>query len=474
MAKNSLLLRARRFSGRKTPDTNLEAWGQEVVQHADPARRDVLRLALPAMGEQMLSMMVGVVDTFLVGHLGAAPLAAVGLANQWVFLAMALFSAVATGTTALVARTVGAQEPEEANRVLRQSMLVGAVLGLLSMLLGVVLARPAVLALGAPADVIEPGTAYLRTVSTTFFFATLMFVGNAALRGAGDTRTPLYVMLVVNVLNVIVAWTAINGPIGLPRLGVVGSALGATTGRLAGGLLIIAILLRGRAGIRLQLHSLRPEPDVIRRVLRIGLPSGAEQFLFSTGYMVFARVLAALGTAAFAANQIAINVHSMSFLPGFGFAVAATTLVGQKLGAREMEEAESRGYTAYRMGAVLMSVIGVAIILFPTQLMSFFTSDPEVIAAGIVPLRLIGLIQPLVAAAMIFAGGLRGAGDTRYPMMITGGSIWLLRVPLAYLFGLTLGWGLVGAWIGMAADLGVRGVLNYLRYRSGGWKKVEV
>jgi MATE family multidrug resistance protein len=437
-------------------------------------RRDVLSLALPATAEQLLSMMVGIVDTFLVGHLGAAPLAAVGLANQWVFMATTLFGAIATGTTALIARFIGAREPAQADQVLRQSVLLGALIGLTSTILGLTLARPAVLLLGAPADVIDFSTDYLRVVAGIFFFSTLMFIGNASLRGAGDTRTPLYVMLVVNVINVAVAWTAINGPFGLPRLGVVGSALGAATGRLVGGVLVIALLLKGRSGIRLRLRGLRPDLDLIRRILHVGLPTGMEQLLFRTGHMVYARMLAELGTIAYAANQVAMNTLSISFMPGFGFALAATTLVGQGLGAKDPDGAQQRAYTAYRLGAGLMTVMGAIIALFPAQFIGFFTNDPGVIAVGSLPLRLVGLVQPLLAAAMVFAGGLRGAGDTRYPMVITGASIWGLRVPLAYLLGLVMGWGLVGAWSAMAIDFGLRGVLNFLRFRSGRWKTVKV
>jgi putative MATE family efflux protein len=190
--------------------------------------------------------------------------------------------------------------------------------------------------------------------------------------------------------------------------------------------------------------------------------------------MAFARILAELGTLAYAANQVAINILSLSFMPGFGFAVAATTLVGQGLGAREPEKAQQRGYTAYRLGAGLMSVIGLGIILFPGQLMGVFTDDAQVVALGIAPLRAVGVIQPLLAAAMVFPGALRGAGDTRYPMLITGTSIWFVRVPLAYLLGIISGWGLLGAWSAMALDLALRGALNFFRYRSGRWKEIEV
>jgi putative MATE family efflux protein len=456
------------------------AVGHEALNQAQTAtdratiRRDVLRLALPAMGEQLLSMMVGIVDTFLVGHLGAAPLAAVGLANQWVFMAITLFGAIATGSTALIARFIGAREPEQANQVLRQSMLLGAFIGLVATALGVALARPAVALLGAQPDVIDLSSDYLRLVSSIFFFSTLMFIGNASLRGAGDTRTPLFVMLVVNALNVAVAWTAINGPFGLPRFGVVGSAMGAATGRLVGGLLVVIILLRGRAGIRLRLSNLRPDGGMIRRILRVGLPTGMEQLLMRSGQMFFARILAELGTVAFAANQVAINILSISFMPGFGFALAATTLVGQGLGARDPEGAQQRGYTTYRLGAGLMIVIGLGIVLFPGQLMGFFTDETQVIALGVMPLRAVGLIQPLLAAAMIFAGALRGAGDTRFPMAVTGSTIWLVRLPLAYLLSLVLGWGLLGAWSAMACDLTLRGFFNFFRFRGGRWKQIEV
>jgi putative MATE family efflux protein len=281
-------------------------------------------------------------------------------------------------------------------------------------------------------------------------------------------------MLVVNALNIVVAWTAIHGPFGLPQLGVVGSALGAVVGRFVGGVLVIAILLRGQSGIRLRLAHLRPDWDLIRRILRVGLPTGLEQLLFRSGQMVFARILAEMGTVVYAANQVAINAWSISFMPGFGFALAATTLVGQSLGAEDPEGAQQRGYTAYRMGALLMGAVGLAFLLFPAQIVGFFTPEVEIIAIGALPLQMVGLIQPLLAANMIFAGGLRGAGDTRWPMTITGLSIWLVRLPLAYLFGLVWGWGLVGAWGAFALDLSLRGSLNFFRFRGGRWKTIQV
>jgi len=453
---------------------------QRIVEPLRPGsaqasiRGDVLRLALPATAEQMLAMMVGIVDTYLVGHLGAASLAAVGLAAQWTMLATTLFGSIATGSTALIARFVGAQEENQANQVVRQSVLLGLLVGAATTLLGVSLSQPALRLLGAQSDVALMGSSYLRLVSCVFLFSTLTFLGNACLRGAGDTRTPMVVMAVVNVVNIVVAWTFINGSFGFPRLGVVGSALGAASGATVGGILVTATLLRGRGILRLRLGHLRFDWGLIRRILNVGLPTGIEQLFFRTGFMVFARILSGLGTFAYAANQVAINGWSLSFMPGFGFAVAATTLVGQSLGAGRSDLAERRGYTTYWMGALIMTAAGLAFLIFPRSIVAFFTNDAQVIALATRPLQMVGWIQPVSAAAMIFSGALRGAGDTRYPMVATILAIWVVRLPLAYLLSHTFGWGLQGAWVGIVVDVSVRAAFNYLRFRGGRWKMVQV
>jgi putative MATE family efflux protein len=437
-------------------------------------RAEVLKLALPATGEQLLSMTVNIVDTMLVGHLGASALAAVSLATQWTFMAATLFAAVSTGATALVARSVGAGDWRTANRTVRQSMLMGLVIGLASTAVALPFAEQAVALMGAEPEALAQGATYMRIASMVFALSALMFVGNACLRGAGDTRTTMMVMAVVNVLNIVVAWTAINGPFGLPKLGVAGSALGAAVGRGVGGLLVIGILFRGRSGLKLNLRAWRLDVRLIRRVLNVGLPTGVERLAMRFGMMIFMRAIAGLGTVAVAAHAVALRAESFSFMPGFGFAVAGTTLVGQGLGARDPKRAERSGYITYQMAAALMAVMGFIFVLFPEPLIGLFTDDPAVIQMAVVPLRIVGFIQPLLAAAMVFPGNLRGAGDTRFPMVVTGLSIWIIRVPAALLLGLGLGLGLTGAWIGMATDLATRGVTFFLRFRGGRWKLTKV
>jgi putative MATE family efflux protein len=437
-------------------------------------RKEVLRLALPATAEQLLSMTVNIVDTMLVGHLGASALAAVSLATQWTFMAMTLFTAVSTGATALIARSVGAGDWDTANRAVRQSLLIGLAFGLLATALALPLARPAVALMGAEPEALDQGETYLRIASIVFPLSALMFVGNACLRGAGDTRTTMAIMAVVNVLNIGVAWTAINGPLGLPKLGVAGSALGAAAGRGVGGLLSIAILLKGRSGLKLNPRGWRLDMDVVRRVLRVGLPTGGERMGMRLGMMVFMRVIAGLGTVAVAAHAVALRAESFSFMPGFGFAVAGTTLVGQGLGARDPKRAERSGYLTYQMAVSFMAVMGLIFILFPRPLIGLFTDDPAVVQTAVTPLRIVGFVQPLLAAAMVYPGCLRGAGDTRFPMYVTSATIWVIRVSAAAVLGLWLGMGLTGAWLGMAADLATRGIIFFLRFRGGRWKLMKV
>ena len=420
----------------------------------------------------MLNMAVGLVDTFMVGHLGAQAVAAVGLANQAVMLVTTFFAAVATGVTALVARHFGAQEPEQANGILSQGYLLGAILGILGTVLGASLAGPTMLALQAPADVVSPGATYLGIVSLSFALTALMFIGNATLRGGGDTRTPMMIMLVVNVINIIVAYVAIHGAGPIPAFGVAGSAIGAAVARSTGGIIVSWILLRGRGGMRLRLRKLAPDFGQVRRILNVGLPAGIEQLLMRFAQTAFAVTVAGLGTQAYAAHQLTLQSESLSFMPGFGFAVAATTLMGQGLGARDPRRARSDATTAWRLGALVMAAMGVIFFVFPAQLIGLFIDDPAVVALGVPALRLEAFSEPALATAMVLAGGLRGAGDTRTTLVITGIGLWLIRLPLAII--LIPHFGLLGAWMGMGVDLNVRALALWWRFRSDRWTRIKV
>jgi putative MATE family efflux protein len=454
-----------------------------IVEPARSLRQTVLWLALPAVGEQILNTLVGLADTFLVGHLNgevaarlgytsSAALAGVGLASQIVWLITVMFIAVSVGSTALIARARGAGDTTTADRVLRQSLIVGLLMGLLATIVGITLAGPAVALLGAGADVLPRGVTFLRIAATTFAPAALLFIGAASLRGAGDTRTPLYVMLGVNVVNILLSWLLINGNLGAPALGVAGSAIGAAVARGGGGIVLIGLLVRGRSGLKLTL-DLRPDWEMLRRIVRIGAPSGGEQLVFQGALLLFVRFITSLGTAAYAAHNVVINIEALSFLPGMGYAIAASTLVGQGLGAGRAHEAEASAYEALRQGGLMMTVLGTIMVMFPHQLIGLFVADPLVAEVGAPIMRIAGLVQPLLAINFIMSGALRGAGDTRWPLYTKLISTWGARLPLV-IAALALGLGLTGVWFAMATDFAIQAALALWRFRRGKWKTMHV
>lgn len=439
---------------------------------ARSVRAEVMRLAMPSIGEQLLNMTVHMVDTYLMGHISAAALTAVGLSNNMVMLTQTFVMAVATGATAVVARLIGAKEPQEAARVMQQSLLLGAALGAV---LTVVMSLFSVQAIGfyrPEADVLGMASTYMRIVVTSFVMQGFLWVGNASLRGAGDTRTPLYVMLGVNALNILTSVVFLYGIGPIPGIGMYGPAVGTAVSMAAGGAAMLIILARGRCGLRLMRTGWLPDRRVLLRVTNVGLPAGGEQLALRFGMAIFQRLVTGLGTVAFAAHSVALTGMSISFMPGFGFSVAATTMVGQSLGAKDPEGARRAVRESLRVSALAMGAAGLLLVLFAGQVMAIFVDDPEVIALGISPLQVLGMIQPLSAAAMVYSGALRGAGDTRWTLVITALSVWVLRVPITMILVGPLG--LVGAWLGMATDNVARALMVWLRFRTGRWAKVKV
>jgi len=279
-------------------------------------------------------------------------------------------------------------------------------------------------------------------------------------------------MLGVNALNILTSVSLLYGLGPLPGIGVYGPAVGTAVSMSVGGFVILLLLAKGRGNLRLMRDGWLPDRNVIMRVMNVGLPAGGEQLALRLGMTIFQRLVAGLGTVAFAAHSVALTGMSMSFMPGFGFSVAATTLVGQSLGARDSQRARQSVREALRVSAWAMGAAGLLLVVFSGQVMSIFVDDPEVIALGVAPLQVLGMIQPLSAATMVYSGALRGAGDTRWTLLITALSVWALRIPLTSALIVPLG--LVGAWLGMAIDNVMRAVLFWLRYRTGRWAEVKV
>lgn len=432
----------------------------------------LFHLAWPSLVENLLQTAMGVVTMIMVARLGPAAVAGVGLSNQFLNLLIMSFSGLAVGNTALVARHVGAERPAAAARVARQALLLALGIGLAIGLVAALSAGPALDLLGAEPAVAESGADYLRVVGAGAVLMAIMLVGGGTLRGAGDTVTPMVASLIANGVNVAVAFVLIFGHLGFPALGVVGGAWAAVIARAVGCAVIGLKLARGgRLPPLGALRGWRLDTAAIRRIVQIGGPASLESFTVQVGLMAFSVITVWVSTAALATQQIVFNAAQISQLPGMAFSVAATTLVGQNLGARQPHRAAMAGWLAALSACVWMSGFGVGYAVFAEPWLRFYTADAEIISLGLTIMLMLALCQPIQAYAYVLAGALRGAGDTRTTMWAGLIGMWAFRVPFAWFFGLVLGFGLPGIWIGWFADWILRAAIFIWRFRSGRWHR---
>lgn len=463
----------------------------EIIEVAPGAAGDLLSrpvgsalmwLALPVLGEQTLLMLVGLVDTFLAGTIGKEATAAIGLASQVSWLAGLLFGFIGVGATALVARHVGMRLFGKANHFSNQALAAAVILGVFECALIIALAPilPRMLGWGAePTGIVVQ---YLRIDAASYVLASLTVIAAACWRGCGDTRTPLYVMVVVNAVNILLSAGLRFGWGPVPSLGVVGIAIGTLVARSIGGLIVIGLLLRGRSGIRFCLRDLRFRAKSMRRILHVGIPAGLDGVFLWAGQFGFLMIISRLATgdeqaATLAAHFVGIRVESLSYLPAFAWATAAATLVGQSLGAGDRVKARHSGHLAAAQSAALCMAMGVVYFVFAPQIYALFNSSADlerVMRIGVPALRGLAFFQLPLALMIVYTNALRGAGDTRYPLLFTLMGMVFVRLPLAWLFGVVLHGGLLGAWVGMFADMTVRAALTTARFLSGKWEHVKV
>ncbi len=435
----------------------------------------IWNLAFPAIIEQFLVTLVGMADMIMVGRLGASAIAAVGLSNQPIFTANAIFSAISIGSTALIARLMGARDIKFANKAARQSLIL-AVITASVLMLGVFAFAPAIIHfMQAEPDVAPLAITYARIVGVSLVFSLTNLILNGVLRGAGDMRTPMRVNTVANLINVVFNYLLIFGVGPFPELGVAGAAYATLLAHLVAFCMVLSVFFSGKFVLHFRKdQSYRPDWGIIKRILNVGLPASIEQLIMRVGMMLYARTVSGLGTVAYAAHQVAINSEGITFTPGIGFSMASTTLVGQSLGAGLPERAKRFGIASRRLAMLTMGTLGLLLFFFPAQILGFYTNDAEVIEQGIVCLRIIALVQPLMGATFVMMGSLRGAGDTRFVMLVTMLGIWGGRLGAAYLFVKHFDLGLAGAWLAMAADHLVRASIASWRFHQGGWQQAKV
>ena len=428
-------------------------------------RRRVLRMAWPVIGQNVLETLLGIVDTLLVAGLGIAALAGIGSALQIMFFVLSALAALSVGSSILIAQAVGAGELDRASRLARQSLLWSVLLSVPLALVGVFLASPIIGIFGMEPEVARIGTDYLRVTMGTVVVLVALLIGGGVLRGAGDSRTPMTVTAIANLLNVVLAYGLIYGHFGLPALGVIGSAWATFVARVVALLLMLRALWIGRGGVSIAGGgSWRPNWLVARRVLGLGIPAALEQVLITTAFLFLTILVARLGTDTLAAQRISMSALSFSFLPGIGFGIAATALVGQSIGARRLRDGALMTKVATIWAVVWMSAIGVLLFAFATPIMRLFTAQADVIEIGAAGLRVVALTQPFWAVGMVQSGGLRGTGDTRFPLIVGAAGMWS-AVLLAWLALATIGGGLPVVWAAFLLTAPITSYLNWRRFR---------
>ena len=468
--------------------------------------RSVFRLAWPAIAENALQTLLGIVDTAVVARLGTAALSGVGAAQQLVWVLTTALIAITMGTTVLIARFVGARESHQANSVLRQSLIMAVVFSALLAPVAL-LSHPMMTALGLTPAAAEEGSTYLGITLAAGVFIIVMFVASAALRGAGDTRTPMLVTGFINVINAVLAvefvfggaqasavlsgWLGVPVP-GLdwiPAMGVAGSAWATVIARAIGMVILLGVFYLPGSALKIAKIGLswRPDFGMIRRMLKIGIPSAFEQMFMSLGILVYSFLVIGMGEVVFATSRLALNAVFLSQMPGFGFSMAATTLVGQSLGARSPKRALLGAQLATRSAMVWMGIMGVVFFFFGEPILRVFTDDRRLIDLGVEALKVIAFNQPFLAVAFVLAGALRGAGDVRFPMWVTTIAVWAVRLPIGAFMGLEvlcipgtstclpgLGLGLPGIYGALIVESLFRAPLLYRRFREGKWQTMKV
>lgn len=445
-------------------------------------RRQTFNLALPAIADNLLQTSIMLVDVALIGRmLGASALAGPTIAWQLAWFVLMVFMGFNVAGTALVARSIGAGLPEEASRLGGQCMRLNALAAAVVSAILMVVAPGLVGWFGADPAVSAQAVLYLRILASTMVFNALMLGGNSILRGAGDTRTPMWVTGAMSAFNALLSWVLIG------TMGVIGSALGSAIARLVGGLVVTGLLFKGLDALRLTWEDLwRRDSHAERRIFHIGIPSFVESAIFGGAYMLYLSAVTHLGTAQTSAHTIALRSESLSFMPGLGFAVAAATMVGQSLGAGDPRRAIKSAWVAAWWAAAFMSAMGVIFYLKPVWVIGLFLDpaqaatladrqlDQLVIAMAVPCLQLVALAQPLEAMLFVLNGALRGAGDTTFVMIATLAGMICIRLPLTYLLCWHLGWNLAGAWVAMNLDILIRGAAAIWRFKSGAWEKIAV
>lgn len=438
-------------------------------------RKSIFDMIWPVTLDAILQLMVGMVASAMVGRLGALAIAAVGLSSRVTQISWALFFGISTGVTVLVARFYGAGDMETARKISYQGLLSAVILIAFMTVISFWIAEPFLYMMNVEAELVEICMEYLQIALWTLPFMAMIQISAGIMRGVSNTRVPMLISLIINIINVIVCWLFIYGNLGMPAMGIRGAALAMLVSQIVGSVIALWAIFSEISGIKLGKEDLGPlNFSEIKRIFRIGLPSSAGDLFWQIASIVMTSVIVTFGTVALAAHNLGLQAEGISYMPAAGLSLAATAFVGQSLGAKNLNLARRYIQEIFFWGMMFFIFASFLLMFGGKWIMSLLTNDIEVINLGAKYLFLMGIAQIPLEMAGVINGVLRGAGDTKWVMYIQAIGMWLFRIPLSYILGITMGFGIMGVWWAMTIDLFVRFFLVAWRYNQGKWKTMEV
>ena len=437
-------------------------------------RKNVLKLAIPIMVEQTFVMLLGVCNTMMAGHIGEEAVSAIGMVDSINMLFISFFAALSVGATVVVAQQIGQEQPKKANETAKQAIVSGLIVsGVITLLLWIFRVPLINFLYGSAEELVKSNAKlYIEFTLFTYPFIAIEQIANGILRGAGDTKTPMYITMFMNVINIILGYILIYGinTIYIPSFGIMGAAIAIAIARMIGAVIIIIVLFRGSKIIKIKkLFPFKFDMKVQKSIFNIGIPAGMEQVIFNTGKLIVQVFIVTMGTASIAANAIGMSISQIINVPGNALCLAATTLVGQYIGRNDVKGAKSTLIYLVKFATICLVSVGILFVPIAEWLASLYTNVPEVIRLTGILIKSNSIALLAWAISFVLSSGLKGAGDTRYTMMTAFIGMWIFRIGLGYILGIVFEMGILGIWIAMYIDWIVRGTMYSFRLRGDKW-----
>lgn len=439
--------------------------------------RQVIKMAAPAIAGLTSQMVVSVVDTAMVGRLSNAEiaLAAMGLGLLATWAIVSIFSSLATGTHVLVARRHGEGDKPGAGRVLNNSLIICTLLGVVFGALGYIFSLEIIHFFSSDFDVSVAGSDYMkyRFLGLPFFLISVSYRG--FFYGIGRTNIFMISAIIMNVLNIVFNYLLIFGNLGFPRMELAGAGLASSIGIAVSTVFFVFVTFVRNYRIPYRYYKdIHLSGNIIRAIVRISLPVSGQNVFILGGFLVFLAINGIVGTTEQAASQVVITALFISFMPLFGFGIAAQTLIGNHMGNKKMFLAQSYGYETAKLGTIFTIAIGLVFVSVPQYVLMIITPHEIVLETAVPILRVAGFAQVFYAVGIILANALQAAGAMVFVMTSEIVTHWVLFLPLAYLFAITLEGGAIGAWLALPVYIITYSCIMFFKFRSGGWKKIKV